>query len=155
MDTETDRLLQKDMDLDSCNKQRREDRKHGENSTWKWHPVEVLLFLFLLPHWCGIGEPELITDVLNPHNRPSVVLLKLYGIKLPSKYSRWHLYMRATVMPNERGFFRKWALLNAQTHTWPKFRECTTVQFSDLSRTSEPQHAERLRDYFGRERQRL
>ena len=113
-------------------------------------------FTSLLPCWCSIGDSELITHVLNPHNRPSVVVLfKLHGIKLPSMYSLWHLYIRATVIPNERGFFRKWALLTAQTHTWPKFREYITVQFSDLSRTSEPQHAARLRDYFGSERQRL
>lgn len=82
--------FQEDTDSDSYNRQA-EDRRHREehevgNSKLDLILVQqfqgkVLLFLFLMQHQCSIGDPELITDVFNTHNRPyrkmsTIVLLK-------------------------------------------------------------------------------
>lgn len=45
--TGTDRLLQKGTDLDSCNRQRREDREHVENSNLEMHPSGSAFISFL------------------------------------------------------------------------------------------------------------
>lgn len=46
-DTGTDRLLQKGRDLDSCTRQRREDREHVENSNLEMTPSGSAFISFL------------------------------------------------------------------------------------------------------------